>query len=255
MTDHPIGTALITGAGKRIGRALALGLAEHGFDIGVHYNTSADDAEEVAKQIQSGGRKAFALGADLFDESAVSALMDNARDALGPINLLINSASTFENDDLEDFTTESWNTHFNVNLFAPIKLAQAFAAQIDKKANNLVINITDQRTRKLTPQFFTYTLSKSALQSATITMAQALGPKAIRVNAIAPGPTLKNWRQSDDDWAAQQAATVLGVGASPEDILAGVMYLHSAHSVTGETITIDGGQNLAWQTPDVMVKE
>ena len=218
MVTTPKGTALITGAGKRIGRALALGLAEHGFHIGVHYNSSAKDADAVVTEIEKHGLRAHALQADLSDNSETAGLMSAATSALGPISLLINCASIFENDTLNDFSNDSLHRHFNVNLFAPMILAQGYAAQIDDNANNLIINITDQRVRKPTPQFFTYAASKSALSAATITMAQALAPRSIRVNAIAPGPTLKNARQSEADWEKQQAATVLGIGATPNDI-------------------------------------
>ncbi|MEO1136020.1 MAG: SDR family oxidoreductase, partial [Pseudomonadota bacterium] len=150
---------------------------------------------------------------------------------------------------------ETWDHHIETNLRAPLKLAQDFAAQAAAGRNNLIVNLIDQRVLKLTPQFLTYTVSKAALFSLTKTLAQALGPKGIRVNAIGPGPTLKNVRQSDEDWRRQNEATTLGYGATPDDIAGALHYLLSARAVTGQMIAVDGGQHLAWQTPDVLVQE
>ncbi len=249
------GAALVTGAGKRIGRALALSLAEAGYDVAVHFHTSKADADAVAAQIEAMGRKATAVCANLAHEGDVAALTAQTVEALGPLSLLVNSASAFEYDDIDAMTRESWDTHFNVNLRAPVKLAQDFAAQINPCADNQIVNIIDQRVLKLTPQFLSYTASKSALWTMTRTLAQALGPKGVRVNAIGPGPTLKNPRQSEDDWRRQNEATLLGHGADPADICAALNYLLSARAVTGQMIAVDGGQHLTWKTPDVMVRE
>ena len=255
MTGQPLGPALVTGAGKRIGRTLALTLAEAGYDIGVHYNSSRVEADEVVALIKATGRSAVALQADLSDEHQTSTLIEAADAALGPLSLLVNSASLFEHDDIETLSRESWDKHMETNLRAPLKLSQDFVCQAKHEANNLIVNIIDQRVLKLTPQFLSYTTSKAALFTLTKTLAQALGPKGIRVNAIGPGPTLKNPRQSDTDWERQNKETLLGQGAKPEDIGAALLYLVSAHAVTGQMIAVDGGQHLAWETADVLVKE
>ncbi|MEM1194334.1 MAG: SDR family oxidoreductase [Pseudomonadota bacterium] len=258
--------ALVTGAGKRLGRAMALGLAARGLPVIVHYNSSADAANDVVREITSGGGKAASVGANLMDENAVAGLIDAARDAIGaPLALLVNSASTFENDDIDTMTRASWDLHLEVNLRAPVALAQAFARQrpsvppseanANASDNGLIVNLIDQRVKKLTPQFLTYTASKAALMSMTITLAQALGPRGIRVNAIGPGPTLRNKRQSAEDWRIQNDATVLGHGATPDDIVHALNYLIDAKAVTGQMIAVDGGQHLSWQTPDVMITE
>lgn len=248
------GAALVTGAGKRLGRAMAIALAEDGYDIAVHYRTSREDADAVAAIITAMGRRAVLLGADLSCENETGSLIARAGAALGPLSVLINSASLFEADDIDTMTRDSWDQHLNANLRAPVKLIQDFAAQTPP-GNALVVNLIDQRVLKLTPQFLSYTTSKAALFAVTKTLAQALGPRGIRVNAIGPGPTLRNKRQSAEDWAAQNAATILGHGATPDDIVAALRYLLAAPAVTGQMIAVDGGQHLAWQTPDVLVNE
>ena len=256
-TDHTsTQTALVTGAGKRIGRAIALALGKSGFDVGVHYFASDHDANHVVGMIQQFGQKAVAVKGDLANQSDVGSLIARTRTAFGqPLSLLVNCASTFENDSLSALTRESWDRHMEANLWAPVALMRDFSNQIHPGANNLIVNLTDQRVWKLTPQFFSYTLSKVALANLTKTAAQELGPKGIRVNAIGPGPTLRNKRQSEDDWQKQNAATVLGYGATPEDIVAALFYLINARSVTGQMIAVDGGQHLAWQTPDTQIDE
>lgn len=249
------GAALVTGAGKRIGRALALSLADSGYDVAVHYNSSKVAADEVAQLIRTKGQRAAVLQADLTQETSTAALIDQSCEAFGPLQLLINSASVFEHDDWQSMTRDSWDLHMNANLRAPVKLAQDFARQASQDENNLIVNIIDQRVLKLTPQFLSYTTSKAALFTMTKTLAQALGPQGIRVNAIGPGPTLKNPRQSDEDWRRQNEATVLGHGANPEDICKALHYLTTAKAVTGQMIAVDGGQHLVWETPDVLVKE
>lgn len=256
MTKQPrTGAALITGAGQRVGKHLAGALAKAGYDIAVHYRSSDKGAKETAKSVETAGRMPALVQADLSDRKDVAALIANANEALGPLSVLINCASLFEQDSLEDFTDDSWSAHFDVNLYAPAKLAQTFAAQAEAGANNVVINIIDQRVLKLTPQFFSYTLTKSALWTATRTMAQALGPAGIRVNGVSPGPVLKNARQSDADWEKQNASTILGRGAKPADVASAALYLINAPAVTGQMIVADGGQHLVWQTPDVLVNE
>jgi len=255
MTEKNAGAALVTGAGKRVGRAIALALAEAGFAVAVHYRSSSTEADEVVAQIKSKGGKAGAVQADLSNETETAALTAKALAAVGRLTLLVNSASVFENDSIASMTRESWDKHIETNLRAPLKLAQDFAAQAEAGSDNLIVNIIDQRVLKLTPQFLSYTASKTALFTLTKTLAQALGPDGVRVNAVGPGPVLKNPRQSDDDWKRQNEATILGHGATPADICDALLYLVSARSVTGQMIAVDGGQHLAWQTPDVLVKE
>ncbi len=253
--------ALVTGAGGRLGQAMALSLAARGHDVAVHYATSRKGAEETLAGIEAAGRRGALLKADLLDHAATEALVPAAAEALGgPLDLLINNASIFEYDTLASATPESWERHIGSNLRAPFFLTQAFAAQAPEAgrdgageplARAQVINMIDQRVRKLTPEFMTYTLAKMGLWALTRTAAQALAPD-IRVNAIAPGPTLIGARQSPEHFARQRAATVLGRGANPQDITAALGYLLDAPAVTGQLIAVDGGQHLAWQTPDVL---
>jgi len=254
-------TALVTGAGKRLGHAMALELAACGHDIAVHYNGSAEAAAETVAAVEALGRRAVALQADLLDEASVAGLMPAAVSALGQVDVLVNNASIFEHDDIETATLDSWNRHIGSNLRAPFVLTQALAAQLPAEADRdengeplvrgLVINMIDQRVRKLTPEFMTYTIAKMGLWAFTRTAAQALAGKA-RVNAIGPGPTMQGARQSADHFAAQRAATVLGRGADPEGICAALRYFLDARAVTGQLICVDGGQHLAWETPDVL---
>lgn len=253
-------TALVTGAGRRLGRAMALYLAGRGHDVAVHYATSGDEAEEVAAAIRAMGRRAVTLQADLLDEAAVEALVPAAVAALGPLTVLINNASIFEYDTLQTGTRASWDRAMESNLRAPFVLMQAFAAQCPKGAQDaagepvaqgLVVNMIDQRVHKLTPEFASYTIAKMGLWALTRTAAQGLAPD-IRVNAIGPGPTLQGARQSVAHFAKQRAATVLGRGAGPEDITAALGFFLDSPAVTGQMIAVDGGQHLAWQTPDVL---
>ncbi|GAB4517493.1 MAG: SDR family oxidoreductase [Amphiplicatus sp.] len=234
---------------------MALALAEAGFNVAVHYHRSEKEARSVVDLIAAKGRRAAALGADLSKEAETARLIARAGEALGPLRLLVNSASLFEHDDIDTMTRESWDAHIETNLRAPLKLAQDFAAQAPAGADNLIVNLIDQRVLKLTPQFLSYTTAKAALFTLTKTLAQALGPRGIRVNAIGPGPTLRNPRQSEADWRRQNEATVLGRGATPEDIVGALLYLVDASAVTGQMITVDGGQHLVWRTPDVLAGE
>ena len=252
--------ALVTGAARRLGRAMALGLAARGHDVAVHYAGSAAAAAEVVAQIEAMGQRAVALQADLLDEAQMQALLPRAAEALGgPVTVLVNNASIFERDLLADATRDSWDRAFESNLRAPFVLTQAFAAQVpgplidaegEPLAEGLVINLIDQRVRKLTPDFMSYTLAKSALWTLTRTAAQALTSR-VRVNAIGPGPTLQGAKQSDAQFRRQRAATVLERGADPEDIVGALEYFLTAKSVTGQLLCVDGGQHLAWETPDV----
>jgi len=246
--ENSPGVALITGAGQRIGRAIAEYLSECGYAIAIHYRLSRIEAESLAAQIESNGGRAAIFGGDLAEPACPAALVAAARAQLGPLTLLVNSASLFEQDEF-GAVGELWAQHLAVNLTAPVFLAQAFAAQAP--AGSSIVNIIDQRVWKLTPQFFSYTLSKAALWTATQTMAQALAPH-IRVNAVGPGPTLANARQNLQDFNLQVAAVPLQHSIEPREIAEAVIFLARARNVTGQMIAVDGGQHLAWQTPDVV---
>lgn len=259
------GAALVTGGAKRLGRAIALDLARSGWKVAIHYNSSAADAEDtVAALREAGAPAAAALRANLIVEAEMAPLIPAAAEALGgPLTLLVNNASIFERDDVHSATRESWDRHLESNLRAPFALTQAFAAQCppaltldeglgpEPLASGLVVNMVDQRVRKLTPHFMTYTVAKMGLWALTRTLAQALAPQ-IRVNGIGPGPTMANERQSDAHFAKQRAATILERGADAADICGALRYLIAARAVTGQMIAVDGGQHLAWQTPDVI---
>ncbi|MBI3703909.1 MAG: SDR family oxidoreductase [Rhizobiales bacterium] len=245
--------ALITGGGRRIGCAIALALARAGYAVVLHAHTSRAEAERLAAEIAGAGGRASVVLADLADHDAVRGLIP-AANAFGPLTLLVNSAAEFEPDDIRTLERAHFEHTLAVNLTAPLFLTQAFAAQAPDGADASIVNVVDQRVLKPTPLFLSYTLSKSALHSATTTLAQALAPK-LRVNAVAPGPTLPSPRQTDAQFAAQTAALPLKHGPSPEDIAAAVLYLAQAPSVTGVTIAVDGGQHLAWRTADSDVAE
>ncbi len=253
--------ALVTGASKRLGRAMAVSLAGQGYDVAVHYAHSADAARDVVDQIAAMGCRAVAVQADLLNETDRQSLVGKASDGLdGPLDVLINNASIFEYDTLSTATPESWDRHIGSNLRAPFVLTQAFAEQapdatIDEAgepiARALVVNMIDQRVRKLTPEFMTYTIAKMGLWAFTQTAAQALAP-AVRVNAIGPGPTLRGARQSVEHFATQRSSTILKRGANEADVTAALAYFLQAPSVTGQLICVDGGQHLGWKTPDII---
>ena len=256
-------TALVTGAGRRLGRAMALSLAEAGHDVAVHYATSADEAEAVADQVRAMGRRAVTLRADLLDVEETAALVPQAVAALGPLTVLVNNASIFEYDRIDTATRESWDRHIGSNLRAPYVLTQAFARQCppavmddagEPVAQGLIVNMIDQRIWKPTPEFSTYTIAKMGLWALTQTAAQGLAPH-IRVNAIGPGPTLRGARQPEDHFTRQRAATILGRGAGEKDIVAALRFFLHSPAVTGQMIAVDGGQHLAWRTPDVLGRE
>ena len=252
--------ALVTGAGRRLGKAMALDLAQRGWDVAVHYARSAEDAAATVAGIEAMGRRAVALQADLLDEAQVGTLLPRAAEALGgPVRTLVNNASVFEHDSIETATRDSWDRHMESNLRAPFVLTQALAAQVpapvpdaagEPVAQGLVVNMIDQRVRKPTPEFASYTIAKMGLWALTRTAAQGLAPR-VRVNAIGPGPTLRGHRQTEDHFRRQRAATVLGRGADASDVTAALGYLLDARAVTGQLICVDGGQHLAWRTPDI----
>ena len=243
-------TALVTGGARRIGRAIAEDLAAHGFAVAIHCNRSRDAAEALAAGIRATGGRAAVVAADLTDMQAADGLIGAAAEAFGPVGLLVNNASIFEDDEVTNFDLANWDRHFAIHLKAPAVLSRGFAAQLEGEAKGLIVNIVDQRVWRPTPRYFSYTLSKSALWTATQTMAQALGP-SIRVNAIGPGPTLANVRQDRQDFAAQVDGLLLKRGPALAEFGATIRYLWQARSVTGQMIALDGGQHLAWRTPDV----
>lgn len=246
--------ALVTGAAKRLGRAIALELAAAGWNIALHYATSRDDAEQVAREVRAKGVACATFSANFAVEAETEKLVGQAGKQLGPLTALINSASLFENDDWRTASRKSWDAHMEINLRAPFLLCQHFARALPKGAKGAIVNIIDQRVLKPTPQFISYSLSKAGLYWLTTTLAQALAPD-IRVNAVGPGPTMRNPRQSQADFDRQRDATILRHGADPEDIAQAVRYLLGADAVTGQMLAVDGGQHLIWQTPDVQVPE
>lgn len=258
-TLHP--RALVTGAGSRIGRAIALALAQEGYQVAVHYNGSQTGAESVVQDIRAAGGTAVSLQANLLDEGETASLVERAASALeGPLTLLVNNASIFEYDNIETATSESWDRHVGSNLRAPFFLTQAFAAQAPEPVSDengeplaqaQIVNMIDQRVHKLTPEFMTYTIAKMGLWAFTRTAAQALGGR-VRVNGIGPGPTMIGTRQSEEHFRAQRAGTITGRGSDPGEITKALIYLLTAHSVTGQLICADGGQHLGWQTPDIL---
>ncbi|MEM0985134.1 MAG: SDR family oxidoreductase [Pseudomonadota bacterium] len=248
------GRALVTGAGARLGKAMAEALGEAGWTVAVHYNRSAAGAETTAATINDGkgSGRAVTVQADLSSEHETAELIEKAQTAVGgnPLTLLVNCASTFKDDSAKTHTRAQWDFHMEANLRAPVLLAQAFANALPSTTKGLVVNLIDQRVWKLNPQFFTYTLSKAALLQATKTLAQALAPN-IRVNAIGPGPTLGSVHQTPEAFKEEQRQTLTQEGSNPAEIVKALVYLIGADSVTGQMIASDGGQHLMWQTPDV----
>ncbi len=242
--------ALVTGGAVRIGRAIGLRLAREGYDIALHVRRPGPAAEAALADIAAAGGRATVLPAELADAGEVERLIPAAVAALGPLGLLVNNASEFHPDTVETLDLALWDRHMAANLRAPVQLARAFAAQLPEGARGSVVNLIDQRVLKPTPACFSYSVSKEALWAATRMMAQALAPR-VRVNAVGPGPTLANRRQEGDAFARQSASVLLGRGPSPEEIADAVAYLARASSVTGQMIAVDGGQHLAWRTPDV----
>jgi NAD(P)-dependent dehydrogenase (short-subunit alcohol dehydrogenase family) len=255
MTDRK--AAVVTGGARRIGRAISLALHQAGYAVAIQANRSIAEAESLRDEITRAGGRAAVVRADLAEHASVAGLVTAAVESVGPLSLLVNNAAMFEPDSIGALDAERFDRQFAVNLRAPVFLSEAFAAQAQNLSEDLsasIVNILDQRVFKLTPQFVSYTLAKSALHSATRMLAQALAPN-VRVNAVAPGPTMPSARQEADDFARQAAAVPLGHGPTAEEIAAAVVYLASARSVTGSTLIVDGGQHLAWQTPDAITKE
>ena len=236
---------LITGAATRVGKAIALHFAERGWNIALHYFRSSTKAKELKKIIEQHWVKVALIKADLKNPKQTEKIIPLAKKKLGAINCLVNNAALFEKDDITNFTTKSWNDHLNINLLAPTILTKQFAKQAPKKTVSNIINIIDQRIFNLTPFFMSYTISKSGLQTLTKTMAMRLGPN-IKVNAIAPGPTIKSKRQTDKHFRNQVRSTLLKKTVRSEDICVTVEFLINNNSVTGQIIAVDSGQNLSW---------
>jgi NAD(P)-dependent dehydrogenase (short-subunit alcohol dehydrogenase family) len=235
----------VTGGAKRLGRAIALGLAGAGFDVAVHCHVSTVEAEETCEEIRRLGRRACLLVADLADETAVARLVPAATDALGPLGVLVNNASAFERDEWDSVTRESWDAHMGPNLRAPFVLMQAFAQRLPERAEGAVVNMLDQRVWSITPHFVSYTVAKAGLWALTQSMALALAPR-IRVNGIGPGPALPSPRQTGEQFARQSASVPLGHGTSAEEVARAVLAILALPARTGQMVALDGGQHLQW---------
>lgn len=241
--------ALVTGGAQRIGGAIVSALAAAGYAVAVHANRSTSVARDLCSAIVANGGRAEVVTADLADHDTACGLVAQAAAKIGPLTLLVNNAGEFEADAIGELDRARFDRQFAINLRAPLFITEKFAAQVPANSDASVVNLVDQRIYKLTPHFMSYTLTKSALHTATITLAQALAPR-IRVNAVAPGPTLPSPRQDAGAFARQAATLPLGRGPTPQDVAEAVVYLAGARSVTGVTIAVDGGQHVAWQTPD-----
>jgi len=240
--------ALVSGGGRRIGRALSVALAQEGYAVAIHHHDSKNEAEALAIEITRAGGKAVTLAADLSDESAVAELLPRAMAVLGPIGCLVNNASIFENDTVATATRDSWERHLAVNLRAPFVLMQSFARHLPEKAGGVIVNLLDERVWNLTPSFISYSLSKAGLWTLTQTMALALAPR-IRVNGIGPGPTLPSPRQSAQQFLDRCRKMPLRRGTSPDEIAAALRFILAAPAMTGQMIALDGGEHLGWAQP------
>jgi len=238
------GAALITGGARRIGRALVRAAADAGYDVAIHVRAVDDEAEAAAAEVRAQGRRSTIVTCDLRKESATVALVGEAETELGPVTLLVNSASVFDEDAFADMNRASWDAHLETNLRAPLVLAQVFARRLPADREGLIVNIIDQRVLNLAPDFFSYSLSKAALWDATRMLAQALAPR-IRVNGIGPGPTLPSVHQDQAAFDAEVRATLLKRASSPAEIAQALRYLIDATAVTGQLIAVDAGQHLA----------
>lgn len=243
MAEPERGAALVTGASRRIGRVLALTCADAGYDVAIHCRTIDDDAESAAAEIRARGRKAALFTADLRKEAETAPLVGSVEGELGPVSLLVNSASVFEEDAFASMNRHSWDLHMETNLRGPLVLAQAFARRVTAERRGLIVNILDQRVWRTRPDFFSYSLSKAALWEATKMMAQALAPR-IRVNGIGPGPVLPSIHQDGNDFEDEAASTLLRQAVDPAEIGQALRYLIDAPSVTGQMIAVDSGQHL-----------
>ena len=237
--------ALVTGAGARIGKEIALALAGEGWAVAVHYGGSEEAAREVSDEVISRGGQARIFQANLADEGSTANLLPLIAQEFGSVSCLVNNASIFEPDSVESATRQSWDMHLEINLRAPFVLSQAMARNLPNKNFGNIINIIDQRVSNLTPHFTSYTLSKSGLWTITQTMAQALAPR-IRVNAISPGPVLPSSRQTNEEFERQYSSTPLGRAVDTQEICSAIKFILAAPSLTGQMITIDSGQHMGW---------
>ena len=244
---------IITGGATRIGAAIAKILSGPNKEIVIHFNKSRSKAEKLKKELSENGTKIYLIKGDLNKENDINKIMKFSKLKLKYFDCLINNASLFENDKLENFTLKSWDKHININLRSPALLSKSFAKNA-KGLNNNIINIIDQRVYKLTPYFFSYTISKTGLYTLTKTSAMSLAPK-IRVNGIAPGPTIKNQRQSEKHFKKQYLATPLKRQVDVKQICNAVDFFIKNISITGQVLAVDSGQSLNWKTPDIMTKE
>lgn len=242
------GTALVTGAARRIGRAIALDLARHGWAVAIHYNNSADEAAELVAEIAGIGGRAAALPARLTEESEVRGLIPAAIEALGPVSLLVNNAAAFVHDDIHDGSRETWDLHMEANLRAPAVLTRDFAKALPDGTAGNVVNILDQRVWNPTPYFMSYTLSKIGLWTLTRTLALALAPQ-IRVNAIGPGPTLQGERQTEEHFRLQWQSVPMRRSTDPGEIASAIRFILDSPGMTGQMIALDGGEHLGWAQP------
>ncbi|MBY0574019.1 MAG: SDR family oxidoreductase [Undibacterium sp.] len=247
----PSRVALVTGAAKRLGRHIAIMLAQRGWDIVVHYGASQSEAQQVVAEIQAHGQHAIALPANLADEEQVRGLLAQALLAFGRVDCVVNNASLFDADTAHDFSQQKLDQHMHVNLMAPVLLAQGLYQATAHGRQACIINILDQKLYNLNPDYLSYTLSKAALQCATTTLAQALAPR-VRVVGLAPGLSLRSGEQSESDFQIAHQMTPLGKSSSPDDIAHTVCFIADSPAITGTTIVVDGGQHLIPTARDVM---
>lgn len=250
LPDPATGTALVTGGARRLGRAIVIGLASRGWRVAIHCKDAREDADALAAGIVARGGSAAVVIADLAVDDEVAALVDAAAAKLGAVTCLVNNASLFEYDDIASVSFQLWDRHAGINHRAPVFLARALAAQLPAGQAGNVVNIIDQRVWKPTPHFLSYAASKSGLWASTRTLAQALAPQ-VRVNAIGPGPMLRSVHQGEADFEAQCRSTLLRRGTNPAEIVAALAFILDAPAMTGQMIALDGGQHLAWETPDI----
>ena len=241
---------IITGAATRMGAAIAKKLSGPNIEIVIHYNKSKSKAESLKKDLNKSGTKIYLVKADLTKENEIEKMLKFSKTKLKYFDCLINNASLFENDKLENFNSKSWEQHISTNLKAPALLSKEFSKNAKGKNNN-IINIIDQRVFKLTPYFFSYTLSKSGLYTLTKTSAMSLAPN-VRVNGIAPGPTIKNKRQTSKHFKKQFSATPLKKQVNVNEVCNAVDFFIKNSSITGQVLALDSGQSLNWQTPDIL---
>jgi len=245
--------ALVTGGARRVGRAICLKLADAGYAVAIHCNESVREAEDLAGLIVHAGGRAAVISADLVDPISVESIIPAAAAQLGPVTLLVNNASMFAKDSVTSIDVPTWNRQFSVNIRAPSVLAGLMALSLPEGEEGAIVNILDQRVWKLTPEYYSYTLSKAAMWAATRTMAQAFAPR-IRVNAVGPGPTVANVHDGEALFRKEAEGTLLGRAIAPEEIAEAVLYLARARSVTGQMLAVDSGQHLGWKTPDIVTE-